>query len=91
MKLKELLETVPMDYEIGLADFNKCIHTTSYGTKENAIYDFAVKDKMTYGQVENMKVVTIHPVANAYLSDTDMLGDGSAELRIKTRFLIEIA
>lgn len=91
MKLKELLETVPMDYEICLADFNKCIHTTSYGTKENAIYDFAVKDKMTYGQVENMKVVTIYPVANAYLSDTDMLGDGSAELRIKTRFLIEIA
>lgn len=79
MKLKELLKTVPMDYEIGLADFNKCIHTTSYGTKVNAIYDFALKAKMTYGQVENMKVVVIHPV-----------GDDAAELHVKTRLLIEI-
>lgn len=55
MKLKELLEVVPMDYEIGLADFNKYIYTISYGTKENAIYDFAEKHKMTYGQKRKQK------------------------------------
>lgn len=91
MKLKELLETVPMDYEIGLADFNKCIHTTSYGTKEDAIYSFALKAKMTYGQVENMKVVVIHPAAVAHISDgVALFGDDAAELHVKTRFLIEI-
>lgn len=92
MKLKELLEVVPMDYEIGLTDFNKYIYTITYGTKEDAIYDFAVKHKMTYGQVENMKVVTIHPGAVAHLSDgVKMFGDDAAELRIKTQLLIEIA
>lgn len=91
MKLKELLETVPMDYEICLADFNKCIRTISYGTKENAIYDFAVKDKVTYGQVEDMKVVVIHPVAVAHISDgVELFGDDAAELHVKTRLLIEI-
>lgn len=93
MKLKELLEVVPMDYEIGLTDFNKkhiCI--ISYGTKENAIYDFSVKHKMTSGQVKNMKVVTINPGAVAHLSDgVEMFGDDAAELHIKTRLLIEIA
>lgn len=90
MKLKELLETVPMDYEIGLADF-KCIYTISYGTKEDAIYDFAVKAKMTYGQVENMKVVVIHPGAVAHISDgVELFGDDAAELHVKTRLLIEI-
>lgn len=92
MKLKELLEVIPMDYEIGLTDFNKYICTISYGTKADAIYDFAIKDKMTYGQVENMKVIAIHPVAVAHLSDgVEMFGDDTAELHIKTRLLIEIA
>lgn len=30
MKLKELLEVVPKDYEIGLANFDKNICTISY-------------------------------------------------------------
>lgn len=91
MKLKELLEVVPMDYEIGLADFNKHICTISYGTKENAIYSFALKAKMTYGQVEDMKVVVIHPVAVAHISDgVELFGDDAAELHVKTRLLIEI-
>ena len=91
MKLKELLEVLPMDYEIGLADFNKCIFTISYGTKEDAIYDFAVKHKMTYGQVEDMKVIAIHPVAVAHVSDgVEMFGDDTAELHIKTWLLIEL-
>lgn len=91
MKLKELLEVIPMDYEIGLADFNKQILTISYGTKDGAIYDFAVKDKMTYGQVEDMKVIAIHPVAIAHVSDgVEMFGDDTAELHIKTRLLIEL-
>lgn len=91
MKLKELLKMVSCDYEIGLADFNKYIRTISYGTKENAIYDFAVKDKMTYGQVEDMKVVAIHPVAVAHISDgVELFGDDEAELHVKTRLLIEV-
>lgn len=38
MKLRELLEVVPKDYEIGLANFDKNICTISYFKKEDATY-----------------------------------------------------
>lgn len=67
------------------------LHKMKYGVISNAIYDFAVKDKVTYGQVEDMKVVVIHPVAVAHISDgVELFGDDAAELHVKTRLLIEI-
>lgn len=91
MKLKKLLEVVPKDYEISLANLDKNI-CTSYFKKEDAIMGFAQKVTMMPEEIENLNVIAIHPVAVAHLSDeVEMLGDDTAELHIKTRLLIEIA
>lgn len=92
MKLKELLEVVPNDYEIGLANFDKNICTNSYFKKEDAIMGFAQKAHMTPEEIENLNVIAIHPGTVAHLSDAgEVFGDDTAELRIKTQLLIEIA
>lgn len=92
MKLKELLEVVPNDYEIGLVNFDKNICTNSYFKKEDAIMGFSQKVTMMQEEIENLNVIEIHPVAVAHLSDgVEMFGDDTAELHIKTQLLIEIA
>ncbi len=47
MKLKELLEVTPDNYEIGLADFDKDSGIIVYGTKEDAIQKFAEKESLS--------------------------------------------
>lgn len=92
MKLKELLEVVPNDYEIGLANFDKNLCSISYFKKEDAIMGFAQKVPMMPEEIENLNVIAIHPGAVAHLSDAgEVFGDDIAELRIKTQLLIEIA
>ena len=92
MKLKELLEVVPNDYEIGLANFDKNLCSISYFKKEDAIMGFAQKVPLMTEEIENLNVIAIHPVAVAHLLDgVEMFGDDTAELHIKTRLLIEIA
>lgn len=92
MKLKELLEVVPNDYEISLANFDKNICTNSYFKKEDAIMGFSQKVTMMPEEIENLNVIAIHPGAVAHLSDGgEMFGDDTAELCIKTQLLIEIA
>lgn len=41
MKLKGLLEIIPENYEVGLADFDKNICTISYFKKEDAMLLFS--------------------------------------------------
>lgn len=92
MKLKELLEVIPENYEIGLANFDKNLCSISYFKKEDAIMGFAQKVPMMVEEIENLNVIAIHPVAVTHLSDgIVMFGDDTAEIHIKTRLLIEIA
>lgn len=92
MKLKKLLEIIPENYEIGLENFDKNICTISYFKKEDAIMGFAQKAPMMPEEIENLNVIAIHPGAVAHLSDgVEMFGDDTAELHIKTRFLIEVS
>lgn len=92
MKFKELLKVIPENYEIGLENFDKNICTISYFKKEDAIMGFAQKAPMMPEEIENLNVIAIHPVAVAHLSDgVEMFGDDTAELHIKTRFLIEVS
>lgn len=92
MKLKKLFEIIPENYEIGLENFDKNICTISYFKKEDAIMGFAQKAPMMPEEIENLNVIAIHPVAVAHLSDgVEMFGDDTAELHIKTRFLIEVS
>lgn len=92
MKLKELLGVIPDNYEIGLANFDKNLCPISYFKKEDAIMGFAQKAPMMPEEIENLNVIAIHPVAVAHVSDgVEMFGDDTAELHIKTRFLIEVS
>lgn len=55
MKLKELLEVIPDNYEIGLANFDKGNGIIVYGTKEDAIQKFAEKEKFIKEQGDRLK------------------------------------
>lgn len=91
MKLKELLEIIPDNYEIGLADFDKDSGIIVYGTKEDAIQKFAEKEKFIKEQVEGMNVIAIHPGATAYLpTGVKLFGDDMIDFHIKTQLTIEI-
>lgn len=46
MKLKKLLEVIPNNYEICLADFDKNICTITCDTKEDAIMCFAQRARL---------------------------------------------
>ena len=47
MKLKELLEVIPDEYEIGFANFDKDNGIIVYGIKEDAIQKFAEKKSLS--------------------------------------------
>lgn len=90
MKLKELLQVIPDDYYIGLADFSKDNCTITYGTKEDSIGSFARKERFTTEQVDNMEVIAIHPCATIYGTEEHLYGDDMPSLHVKTQLLIEI-
>lgn len=90
MKLKEVLAVIPDDYDIGLVDFSKDNCTITYGTKEDAIFSFARKEKFVTEQVTNMDVIAIHPCATFYGIEEHLYGDDMPSLHVKTKLLIEI-
>lgn len=90
MKLKEIFEIIPDNYEVCLADHDLFI--ISFFKKEDAVHGFAQKANMTSDQIMNMKVVAVHPGANAYIATgVEMCGDYSAERHIKPQILIEVS
>lgn len=90
MKLKELLEVIPDEYEIGLVDFDKGICAIAYDIKEVAIMGFAQKTTYTKEQIENMDVIAIHPGANVCCKEAHMFANDMTVLHVKTQLLIEI-
>ena len=93
MKLKELLEVVPDKYIIGLMDADVDNYSTlCFGHKDEVIKGFGHRAGMPPAHVKNLNVTSIHPGVNTYLPDgVDMYGEDSAELRVKTMFLIEVS
>lgn len=90
MRLKELLEVIPENYEIGLVAFGKEIFTVTYGTKEDAIMSFAQRSGFIKEQIENMDVIVINPCAYVYCPDEHVFGADMPSLHVKTQILIEI-
>lgn len=92
MKLKEILELISDNYEVGLADYDRGLCIISIYKKEDVVSGFAQKANMTDDQILNMKVVAVHAGAKACLATgVEMFGDDSAELHIKTQILIEVS
>lgn len=90
MTLKELLEVLPDDCEIGIADFSKDSDKITYGNREYAILSFAERKRFITEQVKNMDVVFIHPCARVYCPYKHVFGDDMPELHAKPELLIEI-
>lgn len=90
MKLKELLEVVPEDYEIGLAGFDNDIYTITYGTKEDAIMGLAQKSTFSKEQIENMDAIAIYPCANVCCKESHMYANDTTPLHVETHLLIKI-
>ena len=93
MKLKELLKVIPDNYMIGLMDSDPDNYSTFvFGNKEDVLFGFGQRAYLLKQQVENLNVVSIHPGATASIPDkTDMYGDVSVELHVKTQLLIEVS
>lgn len=92
MKLKELLEVVPDNYLLGLMDADPDNYSTMvFGNKKDVLFGFGQRAYLLKQQVENLKVISIHPGVNAKLDDSDMYGEDSTELHVKTQLLIKVS
>lgn len=91
MTLKELLEVVPDNYILGLTNAEVDNYSILvFGRKKDAIWGFGQRYFLSPEEVLNLKVVAINPGVNTYLRDSDMYGDDSTELHVKTQLLIEL-
>lgn len=100
MKLSELLEVIPDNCKIGLADFSEFGCKIPFGNNhEEVIKSFAEHKKFIPEQVENLEVIAIHPGTSAYLpsnvhtygeDNVHTYGEDIVDFYIKTHLLIEI-
>lgn len=93
MKLKALLKVIPDNYLIGLMDSDPDNYAILvFGNKKDVIFGYSQRSLLQPEQVKNLTVVSIHPGTTAYLPDkTDMYGDDSVELHVKTQLFIEVS
>lgn len=92
MKLKELLEVVPDNYSLGIMNSDPDNYSILvFGNKKDILFGYGQRAGLLMQQVENLKVVAIHPGATAYMPEgVELYGDDAAELHVKTKLLIEI-
>ena len=90
MKLKKLLKVIPDEYTIGITDYGEEIMFVSYGTKEEAITNFAQKTTLTKEAIEDMKVATVSPCARVYCVDQHVFCDTEPPLNVEPRLYIEV-
>jgi hypothetical protein len=90
MKLKELLEVIPDEFEIGLTSYDEWVCTFVYGKKDDAILSFAIKKKFIKEQVENMDVMSIHPCAYVQCLGQNVYNGDELPFHINPQLLIEL-
>ena len=91
MKLKELLEVVPDTYILGLANSDADNYSILFfGLRTDAIWVYGQRAFLSPDEVMNLEVEAIHHGVKTYLRDSDMYGEDSTELHVKTRLLIEL-
>lgn len=92
MKLKELLKVVPDNYILGLTNADEDNYSILvFGRRKDAIWGYGQRAFLSPDEVLNLNVVYINPGVNTYLRDSDMYGEDSTELHVKTQLLIELS
>ena len=90
MKLKKLLKLIPDEYKIGITDYEEENMFVSYGTKEEAVANFAQKTTLTKEAVEDMSVATVSPCARVYCVDQYVFCDTEPPLNVEPQLYIEV-
>lgn len=90
MKLKKLLKLIPDEYKIGITDYEEENMFVSYGTKEEAVANFAQKTALTKEVIEDMRVATVSPCARVYCVDQHLFCDTEPPLNIEPQLYIEV-
>lgn len=90
MKLRKLLKLIPDEYKIGITDYGEEIMFVSYGTKEEAVTNFAQKTALTKEMIEDMRVATVSPCARVYCVDQHVFCDTEPPLNVEPQLYIEV-
>ena len=90
MKLKKLLKLIPDEYKIGITDYAKEVMSVSYGTKEEAVMNFAQKTTLTKEAIEDMMVATVSPCARVYCVDQHVFCDTEPSINVEPQLYIEV-
>lgn len=90
MKLKELLDTIPDCYKLGIMEEDVDSYATMvFGNKNDILLGFAQRAGMSIAHVKNLHVVEIYPGASPFIPDKmEMYGEDSIELHVRTLLLI---
>ena len=92
MKLKELLNVIPDTYLLGLTNADEENYSIlTFGRQKDVVWGYGQRAFLSPDEVMNLNVVAINPGVNTYLRDSDMYGDTSTELHVKTQLLIEVS
>lgn len=89
MKLKELLEVIPDDCEIGLITWDNGF-SVSYGNKDEAIEKLSYRYKLIKEQVKNMDVIHVYSGVNVEANNVERLSRATYPLDVIPELIIEI-
>jgi hypothetical protein len=89
MKLKELLEVIPDNCEIGLIPWDNGF-SVSYGKKAEAIEKLACRYKLIKEQVKNMDVIHVYSGVNVEANNVECLSRATYPLDVIPELIIEI-
>ena len=90
MKLRKLLKLIPDEYKIGITDYEEENMFVSYGTKEEAVTNFAQKTALTKEIIEDMREATVSPCARVYCVDQHLFCDTEPPLNVEPQLYIEV-
>ena len=90
MKLKKLLKVIPEKYKISITDSGDEVSFIAYGTKNEAVKEYAVRALATTDEIEDLEVDTVVPCARVYCADGHVFDDVMPPLRVEPQFYIEV-
>ena len=90
MKLKKLLKLIPDECKVGITDYEEENMFVLYGTKEEAVANFAQKTTLTKEAIGDMRVATISPCARVYCVDQRVFCDTEPPLNVEPQLYIEV-
>lgn len=90
MKLKKLLKVIPERYRISITDSGGEVSFIAYGTKEEAVKEYAVRMLATTDEIEDLEVNTVIPCARVFCTDGHVFNDIMPPLHVEPQFYIEV-